>query len=214
MSMQQKPPKLFIQMSGAPGSGKSTMAKLLESDVNGMVIDHDVLRSAFLEASLPFDQAARRAYDLQWTLARNIMKQGFSVIIDSTCNFQEVLDQGAAYARQYGYTYWYVECKVEDIDLLDERLRTRDSMTSQRTGVDQPPAAASAIGRAQHGARGRDENARALFKLWIEHPCRPEDNVIIMDSTGDLEMLRHHILERIAGSDKAADRPATSRYGT
>ncbi|KAM3524270.1 hypothetical protein NHJ13051_004654 [Beauveria bassiana] len=33
------------------------------------------------------------------------MKQSLSVIIDSTCNFQEVLDQGAACASQHNYTY-------------------------------------------------------------------------------------------------------------
>ncbi|KAK0618524.1 P-loop containing nucleoside triphosphate hydrolase protein [Bombardia bombarda] len=183
--------QLFIQMSGAPGSGKSTMAKLLRSAINGVVIDHDVLRSALLEFSLPFDQAAKLAYDLQWTLAQDIMKQGFSVIIDSTCNFPEVLDQGTAYAKQYGYTYWYVECKVEDVDLLDKRLRARDPMTSQRTGVDHPPSAAAA-----HGGRSlRGQDHRALFKSWIEHPCRPKDNVVVVDSTGNIEMLRDYILK-------------------
>ncbi|KAM3509992.1 hypothetical protein MY11210_006097 [Beauveria gryllotalpidicola] len=65
MATQQTPRKLFIQMSGAPDSGKSTVARLLGRAITGMVIDHDVLRSAFLKASLPFDQAAKRAYDLQ-----------------------------------------------------------------------------------------------------------------------------------------------------
>ncbi|PUU72266.1 hypothetical protein B9Z19DRAFT_1011344 [Tuber borchii] len=193
MSTQKTPYKLFIQMSGALGSGKSTMARLLRSAINGMVIDHDVLRSALLESGLPFDQAAKLAYDLQWTLAQDMMKQGFSVIIDSTCNFPEVLDQGSAHAKQYGYAYWYVECKVEDVDLLDKRLRTRDPMTSQRTGVDQPPSAAAA-----HGARGGEDH-RALFKRWIEHPCHPKDNVVIVDSTGNLEMLRDYIMKQIVG---------------
>jgi predicted kinase len=201
MSTRPIPRKLFIQMSGAPGSGKSTMAKLLGSAINGVAIDHDVLRSAFLEASLPFGQAAKHAYDLQWGLAQDVMKQDFSVIIDSPCNFQEVLDRGAALARQHGYTYWYVECKVEDIDVLDERLRTRKPMTSQRTGVDQPPSAAVAdtAQEAPNITFSRDEDARVLFKKWIKKPCRPEENVIIVISTTDLEMLRDHILQQIAG---------------
>ncbi|PMB66142.1 hypothetical protein BM221_008344 [Beauveria bassiana] len=56
-------------MSGAPGSGKSTVARLLGRAITTVVIDHDVLRSAFLKARLPFDQAAKGAYDLQWALA-------------------------------------------------------------------------------------------------------------------------------------------------
>ncbi|KAH8717388.1 hypothetical protein HC256_002075 [Beauveria bassiana] len=130
------------------------------------------------------------------------MKQSLSVIIDSTCNFQEVLDQGAACVSQHNYTYWYIECRVDDIDLLDKRLRARDPMMSQRTGVNRPPPAAAAAGAAgaQLDARGAggDEDGRALFRRWIQHPCRPQDNVIIVDSTADLEVLCHQILEQIA----------------
>jgi len=43
------PHSVFIQMPGAPGSGKSTMAKLLRQSIGGVVIDHDVIRSSLLE---------------------------------------------------------------------------------------------------------------------------------------------------------------------
>lgn len=186
----QMPQKVLIQMSGAPGSGKSTIARLLRQSIGGVVVDHDVLRSSLLEDSgVPFDQVAKRTYKLQWNLAEEFMKQGLSVIVDSTCNFQEVLDRGSALADQQGFTHWYVECKVEDIDLLDERLRTRDPMKSQRTAVDCPPAAAS-------GARV-GEDSRALFKKWIESPCRPKTNAIMLDSTGDPEANRDLVLKQI-----------------
>lgn len=67
-------------------------------------------------------------------------------------------------------------------------------MTSQRTGVDCAPAAATA-----ENSISESEDSRAIFKRWIENPCRPEDdNIIIVDSTGNPEMLRDHILKRIA----------------
>ncbi|KAI8662467.1 hypothetical protein NCS56_01050700 [Fusarium sp. Ph1] len=188
----QRPQKLLVQMSGAPGSGKSTIARLLRQSIGGVVIDHDVLRSSLLEDSdIPFDQVAKRAYNLQWRLAEDFMKQGLSVIVDSTCNFQEVLDRGSAIAEHQGFTYWCVECKVEDIDLLDERLRTRDPMKSQRTAVNCPPAAASS---ARVG-----EDSRALFRKWIESPCRPESNFIVLDSTSSLEANLDLVLKQIVG---------------
>ncbi|KAK5635066.1 hypothetical protein RRF57_010778 [Xylaria bambusicola] len=128
-----------LQTSGAPGSGKSTLARLLGPAINGVIIDHDVLRSSLLESAIiPFDQAAKQAYLLQRALARDVIKQGLSVIIDSTCNYDEVLKEGSALAAKYGCEYWYIECKVQDIDLLDQRLRKRDPMASQRTAVDSP----------------------------------------------------------------------------
>ncbi|KAM0435928.1 hypothetical protein ACHAPT_002820 [Fusarium lateritium] len=179
-------------MSGAPGSGKSTIASLLRHSIGGVVIDHDVLRSSLLQDSdVPFDQVAKCAYRLQWRLAQDFIKQGLNVIIDSTCNFQEVLDQGSALAQQHGLEYWYVECRVQDIDLLDQRLRAREPMESQRTAVDCPPAAASS---ARAG-----EDSRALFKKWIESPCRPERNCIMLDSTSNPEMNLDLILKQIAG---------------
>nr|POF01187.1 hypothetical protein CFP56_21135 [Quercus suber] len=171
--------KIFVQMSGAPGSGKSTLARLLGSSIGGVVIDHDVLRSSLLKLDISFDQAAQQAYLLQWAIAQDITKQGFNVIVDSTCNYPEVIDQGSTLASQQGYAYWYVECQVRNIELLDKRLQTRTPMASQRTAVDCPPAAAQ-------GSRA-GEDARALFVKWIESPCRPDNNVVVVDSTGDTE---------------------------
>lgn len=122
------------------------------------------------------------------------MQSGLSVIIDSTCNFPQVLEQGAALAERYGYIYWYVECRVADVDVLDERLRAREPMASQRTGVDRPPKGAPTSSDAQDG--------RALFARWVENPCRPADNMIVVDGTGEPEMLRDEILSRILSTPR------------
>ncbi|KAK2592214.1 hypothetical protein QQS21_010102 [Conoideocrella luteorostrata] len=190
-TVQSTRTKLFIQMSGAPGSGKSTLARLLRPPIDGVVIDHDVLRSSLLEqGAMPFDDAAKLAYGAQWKLAEDLMKQGLSVIVDSTCNYPEVLAQGSALAAQHGYAYWYVECSVRDVGLLDHRLRSRPNpMPSQRSAIDRPPAAAAA---ARAG-----EDPHALFAKWTKSPCRPAENAIVVDATGEKEMLRDCILEQI-----------------
>ena len=184
-----RPRKLFIQMSGAPGSRKSTTAKLLAQSIDGVVIDHDIIRSSVLEHQISFEEVAKLAYDLSCALAESIIQQERSIIIDSTCNYKEILEQGAALAQKYGCDYWYVECKVDDVDVLDGRLRKRVPLRSQRRGVDRPPPDASTV-------RG-SEDPRALFKRWIECPCRPDGNAIVVDSTGRPEKCRDDILERI-----------------
>lgn len=186
-----RPQNLFIQMSGAPGSGKSTVAGLVASRINAVIIDHDVIRSSLIESGMEFNEAAKYAYPLQWAQARHFMKQGFSVIVDSACNYDEVLKQGAACASELSYTYWYIECKVDDIELLQKRLCNRESMGSQRTGVDRPPAAA--------GTSRCPEDSLAQFKTWMEAPCRPEGNVIVVDSTLTPGACQASILERVLG---------------
>ncbi|KAL8912155.1 MAG: hypothetical protein Q9171_002789 [Xanthocarpia ochracea] len=196
MSTQQTPPlrKFIIQMSGAPGSDKSTLASLLGSSTGAVVIDHDRLRSALI--IIPFDQAARFAYNIQWNLVQHFAQQGHKIIIDSTCNYPEVLNRGSECAVQHGCAYWYVECRAKDMDLLDRRLRFRNSLPSQRTVVDSPPQAAAAAAAAAGGG----EDQRALFRKWMEDPCRPEeDKVIVVDSTGEPEQLRDRVLARMLG---------------
>lgn len=181
--------KLLIQMSGAPGSGKSTLANLLGQSIDGIVINHDLIKTFFLGNGESFDLAGKQAYRFQWVLTEDMIKQGRSVIIDSTCNYKETLDQGTMLAQKYGYDYKYVECRVNDIDLLDERLQNRDSLRSQRKGVNRPPLDVSS---AHHNS-----NHRALFKRWIENPCRPARDTIIVDSTESPEKCLEHVLKQI-----------------
>lgn len=183
------PRKVIIQMSGAPGSGKSTVAKLVAQLIDGVVINHDLIKSFFLDADISFDQSAKLSYRFDWVLAEDMIKQGRSVIIDSTCNHDELLDNGAALAQKYGYDYKYVECKVQDFELLDQRLRDRVPLRSQRTGVYCPPPDSSA---------GLSEDYDVLFKKWVESPRRPASDVIVVDSTGSPEESVAYILKRIA----------------
>ncbi|KFY10009.1 hypothetical protein V492_05245, partial [Pseudogymnoascus sp. VKM F-4246] len=126
-------------MSGLPGSGKSTIAHHLAPPLNGIVINHDLLKAFFLSTNHAFDASAKLAYDLDWVLAADLLKQGRSVIIDSVCNYTTLLEKGAEVAREWGAEYRFVECRVQDLEVLDARLRGRVPMRSQRAGIEVPP---------------------------------------------------------------------------
>lgn len=40
----------FVQMSGFPGSGKSTLSREIAKRTGGVVIDHDIVKSALLHS--------------------------------------------------------------------------------------------------------------------------------------------------------------------
>ncbi|KAF3911426.1 hypothetical protein ABW20_dc0103991 [Dactylellina cionopaga] len=178
-------------MSGAPGSGKSTTANLLAKAIDAIIIDHDLIKSFFLENGVGFGQSAKLTYGLDRVLAEDFIKREKNVIIDSTCNYDEVVEFGTELARRYEYGYKYVECRVDDIDLLDERLKARESLLSQRRGVNLPPPDAD-------GSRTDGEYCE-LFRKWIENPSRPTNSgdVIIVDSTLPPQKCVDYILNRI-----------------
>jgi predicted kinase len=121
------PELLFIQMSGVPGAGKTTVAPAIAKRISAVVIDHDVTKSALLEASVPVAIAGAASYHVLNALARHLLTQGYSVIFDSPCLYIELLERGQRVAREVGAHYRYIECVVADLDELDRRLRTLPS---------------------------------------------------------------------------------------
>ena len=194
--------KLIIQMSGAPGSGKSTLAKSLAESLNGLVISHDFVKSFFLENLISFEQSAALTYNFQWALAKEFIAQGqIVIIIDSTCNYPQTLEQGETLARLCNYEYAYVECRANSVEFLEERLKSRVTMRSQRRGINEGPV--DAIG-ARH-----IEDSRALFQRWIENPCRPASGVIVVDSTNSTGDSLEYVLKQLAISTNGIIRNAT-----
>ena len=158
-------------MSGAPGSGKTTLARALAPAVDAVVLDHDVTKSALLEAGIEPPDAGRASYLLLGALAADLLGQGRSVILDSPCLYDELLERGQRLAREADAAYRYIECVVEDLDELDRRLRCRTPLPSQLRGVHGSPPPGTGKGRAG------DE----VFLAWIRGMKRPETPYLVVD---------------------------------
>lgn len=70
---------LFVQMSGVPGSGKTTVARAIGKAIGAVVIDHDVTKSALIEADVPLSVAGRASYQVLDAVARHLLEQGHSI---------------------------------------------------------------------------------------------------------------------------------------
>ncbi|KFY75475.1 hypothetical protein V499_04564 [Pseudogymnoascus sp. VKM F-103] len=194
----EQPRQYIIQLSGLPGSGKSTIAHRLARSIDGIVINHDLLKSFFLDTSTStststatsLDQAAKLAYTLDWILAEDLLKQGRSVIIDSVCNYTTLIEKGVELAEKFGCEYRFVECRVQDVEVLDRRLKGRVAMRSQRTGIDAPPVDAEGVGEGS-------VDHREVLRRKLENPVRPGSGAIVVDSSGSTEECVEEILRRI-----------------
>lgn len=124
----------FLQMSGYPGSGKSTLARRIAKHTGAIVIDHDIVKTALLESmntSIEAKAAGHVSYHIEWALIDFHLSQGRSVILDSPCLYEVMVDKGMSVAIKYGAAYKYVECYLNDRGEINRRLKSRFRMISQ-----------------------------------------------------------------------------------
>jgi len=121
----------LLQMAGAPGSGKSALARLIGQTTGAVVIDKDVLKTAALEAGVDDDQRAGGiAYEAAFALADHLLGQGLSVVLDSPSFYESIPAKGAAIAGARFVPYYFIECDCSDREELARRLRDRPRLRS------------------------------------------------------------------------------------
>lgn len=125
----------FVQMSGHPGSGKSTLTRQIGKRTGAVIIDHDIVKSALIHSidGVPIDgsQTAKISYNIDWSLIDFHLSQGNNVIFDSPCLYEEMIEKGTGLAKKYNVKYKYVECYLDDSNEINARLKSRERMISQ-----------------------------------------------------------------------------------
>lgn len=145
-------------MSGYPGSGKSSLAKLIVQHTAAVILDHDIVKSSLMEslgASIGFKEVGKISYDLEWALIDFHLSQGHNVILDSPCLYSELIEKGLNLAQKHNVKYKYVECLLNDYDELNNRLRNRERMISQIEQVPSEEALHNTIKKAQKPANAK-----------------------------------------------------------
>lgn len=124
----------LLQMAGAPGSGKSALARLIGRCTGAVVIDKDVLKSAGLAVGISEQQASEAAYEAFFALADHILGQDQSVVLDSPSFWETIPTKGRAIAEKRGVPYFFIECLCQDGAELQRRLGARERLPSQPDG--------------------------------------------------------------------------------
>ncbi|GAA0944727.1 ATP-binding protein [Kribbella koreensis] len=161
----------LLQMSGVPGSGKSTVAAHVVKTFNAVAVDYDVIKSAILDAGFDLTSSTKAAYEVMYAQARHVLAQGHPVVMDSPCFWPRIVTEGMGIARQHNANYRYVECQVDDLKLIDERLHQRPRLRSHRRGVDHPPV----------DLGDEPVDGEAFFRGAADRVQRPPGNYLQLD---------------------------------
>jgi predicted kinase len=118
-------------MAGFPGCGKSTLAKEISKHIDVVVIDRDVIKSSMIESGVDLDIVASASYDVVFSLCKYYLGINKNVIIDTPCFYDDSLNNGINIAIKYDAEYKYIECRVEDFEVVNNRLKSRKRSISQ-----------------------------------------------------------------------------------
>ena len=137
--------RFLLQMAGDSGTGKSTLARAIGRATGAVVLDKDVLQTALLDDGA---SAASNglAYATMFALARSLLAQHHSVILDSPAYFPSIRERGLDIAEGGGAVYRLIESCCPDETEHEQRLATRESLRSQPVSLAEAVSARSRPG--------------------------------------------------------------------
>lgn len=159
MTVTRRP--FLLQMAGWMGSGKSTIARALATQIGAVVLDHDTTKSSVMAVGVDDVVAGKASYELLFALAADALGDGHAVIIDSPSAYDAIPARGLALAQRARVGYYFVECECPE-DICDVRITARTPRPSQVANVDA---------------------ARGVRRSTTRSPHRPATGVLTLDTT-------------------------------
>lgn len=121
--------RTFIVMRGYPGTGKSTIARLLAASLRAPLIDRDILRQMAVDSFGNLPQVGYFAYELMFALAREQLRLGLSVVVDSPLTYRSTYETCREIARAFSTPMLVVQCQCP-ADVQRRRLEGRKGQVS------------------------------------------------------------------------------------
>ena len=121
----------LIVFAGAPGVGKSTLARAVARELGAAYLDKDTIKDAALALAreMKLDNLGQFAGALSYTLliplARDNLTLGAHVVIDSPAGYRAFQDAVEELVRAVRVSFKLIECITTDEALLRERIERR-----------------------------------------------------------------------------------------
>lgn len=163
---------MLVQLSGVPGSGKSSLARGIARATDFVIVDTDVLKSALIDGGVPVASAGRPTYLAALRLSGDLLAQGRGVVIDSPCRYRALLDAGRAVAQDAGVRYGFIELWAEEVSVLLPRLDQRFPLISQIASATDPVP----------GTEWEFGTAETTLQAWQSQLIHPDHDWVRLDA--------------------------------
>jgi predicted kinase len=120
----------FIVMRGYPGTGKSTIARLLATALHAPLIDRDIIRQMAVDFFGDLPQVGQFSYELMFALAREQLRLGLSVVVDTPLTYRTTYEQCKELAKTFHAHMLVVHCQCPP-EVQKRRLEGRKGKVSE-----------------------------------------------------------------------------------
>ena len=116
---------LLVEFGGLPGTGKSTLARLLATDTKAVWLRIDEIEGAMRRNGLTPGQTGVAAYSVAHDVAANHLRRGLTVIADAVNPVAEARDGWRDLAMTLGVDHVVIETMCSDSAEHRRRVETR-----------------------------------------------------------------------------------------
>jgi predicted kinase len=95
-----------------------------------------VTKEALMGMDVSDDILSKASYCVDYAYADYYLSMGHNVILDSTCHSEWQLKKSIEVANRNKANYKYIECSLDDRDVIYRRLNTREYGKSQIDSLD------------------------------------------------------------------------------
>jgi len=115
---------MLVLVMGLPGTGKSTVARILAKEMRAEILRTDEIRKNLIRSPKYDEKEKEMIYEEMLLTAEQLLSGGANVILDATFYKEELRNRAKKIAEKLEKKFFIIECKAGD-EVIKRRMEKR-----------------------------------------------------------------------------------------